>query len=265
MIKTYKLYNDTVTLHFNNVARNRYVIEETKLSPVGVTTILGTLNKPALMTWPLNEAIKKLTPKIGKVLTEDDLALAKKAYLDKSDKGKDTGALIHSAIESYLRGKKLVLDESIVAPIEAFKKWFKESKAKVLGLEQTVYSRDYNYCGTFDAILEIDGQIVLVDWKSTNISYSAPRGIYAENFYQLGAYNFAYREEKATRTDKTKDFAKQFATDLMVVRVGKEGVIHTLRASELGLTVSDCEQVFMNLLMVYRHMTPLIKTIGELK
>lgn len=96
MNKTVKLYNDTITLHFNENARNRYVLEDGH-SPVGVTTVLSGLAKPALMTWPMNEAIAHLKVNVG------DFEGAAKAYLKRSDKGKDIGTEVHTLIEQFLR------------------------------------------------------------------------------------------------------------------------------------------------------------------
>jgi len=266
MSETTKMYNNSVTLHFNEHARNRYTIEETKQSPVGVTSVLSAvLNKPALMLWPLNEAVKKLTPEIGQPLTEELLETAKKAYLVKGDKGKDTGTLIHAAVEAYLKGEPMDITPEIEKPLEAFGAWFDSVDPKVLSVEKVCYSRKYNYAGKFDAILEIDGQIVMVDWKSSNSSRTAPKGVYLENFMQLGAYNLAYREEKATRLKPGIDFSKQYPTDLMVVRIGKDGVLNTLKASELNLTVKDCEDKFLEVLSLYRFITPNVKKISELK
>lgn len=268
MSSTTQLYNGTVTIHFNEKSRNRYVVAETGKSPVGVTTVLSTLNKPALMLWPLNEASKILSDSVGKVLTQDKLDEAKKAYLVKGDKGKDTGTEIHAMIESYLRGDSIVSGspEAMLA-FSAFENWWKPQDIKALSVERVVYSKEHNFAGTCDAILRINGETVLCDWKSTNASRSAPRGIYAEYFLQLGAYNLAYREEKATRVDfdPNKNYHQDYPTDLMVIRVGKDGIINTLRASEMGLSIRDCENGFLQVLKTYQMITPLAKSIGEMK
>lgn len=146
--------------------------------------------------------------------------------------------------------------EQIDKALQAFIKWYKsQPNIRPLSVEQVVYSRTYNYAGTYDCLLEIDGQTVLCDLKTTNISRSAPRGIYAEHFLQLGAYAAAHHEENPLEEIQ----------DLMVIRVGKDGVVHTLRASEVGLTSLTCESAFKGVLQAYKFMTPLSKILKEQK
>jgi len=250
-----KLYNGTVTLYFNEKARNRYMLEDDH-SPVGVTTVLQTLNKPALMTWPMHEAIDYLKKH------PEDYEGAEKAYLKKSDAGKDTGTAIHFAVETFLNDQ-IGGYQSIIVPkhpdagraYSSFVDWYRSQKIRPLAVEQVVYSMDKDFAGTYDCLLEIDGQTVLCDLKTTNVSRSAPKGIYAEMFLQLGAYSLAHHEENPLETIE----------DLMVIRVGKDGIVYTLRASQISLSVKDCEQAFTKVLGAYRFMTPLSKQLQEEK
>lgn len=126
--------------------------------------------------------------------------------------------------------------------LEKFKEWYYKSGAKPLAVEQVVYSRANEVAGTFDALFEIDGKIVLVDFKTNSVSRDAPQGVYPEALLQMGAYSLAYREETGKPID-----------NLMVVNISKkDGKIRTLSASDLGVSVEDCEQGFKNLLEVYR-------------
>lgn len=256
MNKTVKLYNGKVTILFSDQARNRYVVEEDGHSPVGVTTVLSTLSKPALMTWPLYEGIEWLKK------NPDDFEGAEKAYLIKSDKGKDTGTLIHSMIENFL----LKQMGEIPAPLESnvtdgkkgydcFTEWYEAQDIKPLAVESIVYSKANDYAGTYDCLLEIGGKVVLCDVKTTNASRTAPLGIYSEHFLQLGAYSLAHHEETP----------KEEISDLMIIRVGKDGVLNTLRASDLGLSVEFCQDAFLSVLGAYRFVTPLAKQLKDLK
>ncbi len=249
--KTVKLYNDTITIHFNNNARNRYVIEETGHSPVGCTTILQTLNKPALMTWPMFEAIEYLKK------NPEQYEEASKAYLRKSQRGKDVGTDVHAVIEEYLNTGNITRTylPDIDKPLKSFLEWWGETKPKVLGTEQIIYSKQFDYCGTYDALLEIDGKVVLADIKTTNASRTAPLGIYPEMFLQLGGYSLAHHEENPL----------EMIHDLMIVRVGKDGVLNTLRASELGFTPQFLEDAFKSVVNTYKFITPLSKLLTERK
>lgn len=255
--KTVKLYDGTVTIEFNNLARNRYVILEDGHSPVGVTTILQGLNKPGIALWYMSEAIAWLKA------NPNDFDGAEKAYLIKSGKGKDVGTAVHAWIEEFLKGRNIKdhthqvidMDQQVAEIGLVFQNWFLEHNPKVLATEQIIYSKALDYAGTYDALLEIDGKVVLCDIKTTNSSRIAPLGIYSEMFLQLGGYSLAHHEENP----------EQVIDDLMIIRVGKDGVLNTLRASELGFTPSFLEDAFKAVVQTYKFITPLSKRLGEMK
>jgi hypothetical protein len=250
--KSVTLYDGEISIAFNNNARNRYCLQDGR-SPVGVTTVLQTLNKPALMTWPMNEALKYLETKLPDSITLEDLEESRKAYTKKSDVGKSSGTDIHEALESVLLGRSIKLTSVTEKPLKAFKKWYRDESPRVIELEKIVYSKLYDYAGTADGLLEIDGETVLVDWKTTNASRTAPKGIYPEMFCQLGAYSLALHEENK----------RVGIQELMIVRIAKDGTLNTCRASELGLSVRDCEDAWLTVLKAYRFLKPLEIKLGE--
>lgn len=298
--QTRKLYNDEVTLHFNPKARNRYQLAD-GTAPVGVTTVLSkVLAKEALMFWPMNMAIGWLKENCSsltidgnetvRVVNDSMFEEASKAHTRKSDKGKDVGTEVHDAIEKYLATGEVTefpleilstgarVKSAAQKAFESFQKWFESVKPKVLATEQIVYSREHGYAGTFDALLEIDGKIVLCDVKTSNASRTSPTGIYPEYFLQLGAYSKAYHEEKTrwfgeeTYEEEPGIVVHKKATsfrldnpvsDLMVINASKQGTLSTLRASELGLSVADCERSWLQVLGLYRFLEPLKKVLKE--
>src|SRR5579864_2987277 len=173
--KTVALYDNTIHVAFSNIARNRYVVLEDGHSPVGVTTVLQTLDKPGLMTWPMYEAIDWLKAH------PEDWEGAAKAFTKKSDKGKSTGTDVHSVIEQFLNDVRVIAPE-IAKPVDSFIEWFNATQPKVLTTEQIIYSKEFDYCDTYDALLEIDGKVTLCDIKTNNASRYAPLGIYPEMF-----------------------------------------------------------------------------------
>lgn len=267
-----KLYCGEVTINFSEHARNRYVTDGTTHSPLGVTTVLQTLNKPALMLWPLNEAMNYL--RSLSAVKSDDLEVASKKYLDKSYRGKNIGTEIHACVERFLRGEiePTAPTGDVLKAFGAFSEWYNKQNIRPLSIEKVVYSRNHDFAGTYDSILSIDGQTVLCDLKTTNASRSAPRGIYAEHFLQLGAYSLAFKEEMAYGIVKDKPDYKNainykdiFPQDLMVINCSKDGKVNTLRASEIGLSVKQCEDLFLKVLELYRYVTPISKKLGEMK
>lgn len=280
-MKTYQLYNGEVTMTFDKDApRYRYKVTDPNNGisdkPVrGVTTLLrDVIHKPDLLMWPMNEALThlfgqefnktekaykyreaKAAVKSNMVYTTDELETllneARSAHTKKSDRGKDVGTLVHTAIEYYLRGqdKENALQSSLsdaggvttqdvmndtMRALTAFVAWWEGLEEKeVLGLENPVYSRTLQYSGTYDLIARINGKVYMLDFKTTNKSMSAPLGIYAEYFLQLAAYAYAVKEERGYEFD-----------DLGIINVGKDGVISIATATDLGMTIKECETTF---------------------
>lgn len=141
-----------------------------------------------------------------------------------------------SAVKSYEADMEQFEDnaKSVRKAYKAFVDWWESlDSAKVLSLEKPIYSRSLKYCGTFDLLAAINGKVYLLDIKTTNASKKAPLGIYTENFTQLGAYSYAFREETGERVD-----------DVGIIRVGKDGKLHIATATDIGMDVDACERAF---------------------
>jgi hypothetical protein len=211
VIEHYELYDGKVKLDYWPKS-HKYVIDNDR--KIGVTTVTGIINKEALMLWPLQEAISYLKEYPG------DLGGASTAYLKKQLRGTDAGTLGHEWLENYLRAIKDCTDvpdrmeklplpkvegsdeyiratdhNNMVDAIEKFIDWGGKHDVEVLEVEKIIYSKKYDYCGRFDAILKIDGKVYVIDFKTSNPSRDFQLGIYPENFSQMGGYDIAYTEE----------------------------------------------------------------------
>ncbi len=181
-------------------ARHRYWIEEgeeKKFLP-SVTTVLNVLDKPALHFW----AIKKTVVYIGEHLPElrvDDLT-EEKAFiiLDKAKKHAyelakqeaDIGSRIHELIHQHLLGQEVEIineEDKVQAGFLAYLGWLQEHKFKALEIEMRLAHPTYLYAGTLDVVGILDGELAILDWKSSG-------GIYLENYLQISAYKKAYEE-----------------------------------------------------------------------
>lgn len=251
----------------------RYTVTDSvaglKNEPVrGVTTLLkDVIAKPDLMTWPMNMSHGAL---FGSKFSEKDLeylhdwknALIKpgvahteeqlhdimlegaRAYTKRADTGKDVGTQVHHMVEMYLKKHQTEFEKPEEMPdnemkmaykaFGSFKNWWDSLKNKdVLYTELPVYSRRMKYAGTMDLVVIINRKTYLLDIKTSNVSRKAPLGIYAENFLQLAAYSYAFREEHGMLMD-----------DLGIIRVGKDGRLNIVTAQDLGLSVDQCERAF---------------------
>ena len=237
VVETYELYGGEVKLDFLPNSHTYKVDGEKK---IGVTTITGIINKPALMLWPRDEMLMELTRRLVKnpmsmgikkvtfsvEQIEETLGKASNAYLYKQKRGTDAGTAGHDWLEHWLLAIQNGTEQparlepidikatfgaapdeyddeyiratdhnNIVKAIENFIAWFENNDVEVVDVERIVYSRQYDFCGKFDALLRIDGNLILVDFKTSNPSMEFQEGIYPENFAQLGGYDVALTEE----------------------------------------------------------------------
>jgi len=235
----------------------RYRVNDTK--PIGVTTVLGKTLSKDLMQWAVDCACEYLRDKLP-VVTEKDLKQAARAYITKRDFGSSTGTEAHALVELFLKEKgnelATALEDSSKEAEKAyvaFVEWFNAVKPEVLGVEEVVYSPDLEYAGTYDCMLRINGLNYLCDFKTTNISKLAPKGVYADMFLQLGAYSLAHEEQRVY--EEKQDGTDLFPVEgLMIISAKKNGQLDIVTNDDVGLTVGDCMQHFAFIMMIYRFM-----------
>lgn len=250
------LYDNTVEIEFNE-GNHRYKVNG-EYKP-GVTGILSVINKPLLLEWSASMAAEAYRDAVARQLAEGGKITdswlkkttgeAKKAHTKHSDKAKDLGHVVHAAIEQFLNGNYTPPDDPVANRlVKQFGDWFAGSGYIALGTEQIIYSKEHDYCGTFDALLNYNNNgVVLSDVKTTKRSFQNQKGIYPEYVAQLGAYAIAYEEEHG-----------EPVTDLMIINPDKEyGEIQVVKLSTLGITVADAKDAFLQALALYKAIKPL--------
>lgn len=266
------LYNGLYQMVHNPNARGRaprYVVtdnggEVTK--PKGVTTIMGQTLAKDLMQWAADCACEYLRAKLP-VVTEEDLKAAAIEYTVKRDAGGSTGTEAHAMVEQYLKLRKdqraggVKFSAEAVNAYSAFYDWFQKTNPEVINVEEVIYSGIYKFAGTYDCMLKIGEKTYLCDLKTTNPSRKAPKGVYAENFIQLGAYAMAHEEQR--NFEETVGGSKLVKIDdLMVISAKKNGVLDIVTASDLGLSVEECGNMFKRVINVYQFMTYTTDKLG---
>ena len=116
----------------------------------------------------------------------------------------DRGSKIHQALEILIGGASVTMedkfrnntteqDEELKAEeyeaVLAFKNWYDEIKPEFLLKETTVISGKYNFAGTVDCVAKIDGQIYIIDWKTSQYvwpSMEAQISSYKQAFSEMG-------------------------------------------------------------------------------
>ena len=135
-----------------------------------VTTILGILNKPALLDWAWKCGLNGLD------------------YKEVRDNKADIGTLAHAMIMDHLQGIEADYSEYSQQDIAlaencflSYLEWEKPRKLEPILIEQPIVSEQYGFGGTVDFFGKVDGQPTLLDFKTG-------KAIYPEFFYQLAAY-----------------------------------------------------------------------------
>lgn len=115
-------------------------------------------------------------------------------YRDALNKAANTGTNTHHHIEVYLKTGETFSDDPAFM---GFIKWWNKLKMfstslSVLGSEVKLVSRYFG--GTYDLLLEIDGKVYLVDFKTSN-------HVTSKYFMQLAAYRRMLYENKGINID----------------------------------------------------------------
>lgn len=174
--------------------RHRFwrVEDSAKIYIPGVTTLTGVIDKSAaLIPWAVKLARLHLIAKIesGEQVTILDVEEACKQHTIRKKEAADIGTEIHSLVEKWIKQEEIDVPEDVRIRngLDAFLKFQQEHKAKWIDSEKIIYSPTHDYAGILDAVAEIAGDLVLVDFKSSN-------GIYPEMSFQTAAYQMAYEE-----------------------------------------------------------------------
>ena len=177
-----------------------------------VTTVLSAIAKPALVAWAEKTAKEAAIQSAAELYVDlakiqGGVPMSRPAYIAtlQARMGKDResqrqlakageiGTQTHALIEWSLRtslGQKLKRPAT-TPPAEwafmAYEDWAKSVDLQPIFVEQTVWSGVHGYAGTLDLVARVNGQITLIDFKTS-------KGIYAEYDLQSVAYQAALAE-----------------------------------------------------------------------
>ena len=142
----------------------------------GVTTVLGIVGKPYLIPWANKLGLEGIN------LSEYNKEIS------------GIGSLTHAYIEGFLKDEEVddstvseTIKESAKTCFSKFIEWYDKHEVKPIAMELSLSGERYG--GTIDAILEIDGSVFLMDWKTS-------KDIYEEYWVQLSAYLHLLNENR---------------------------------------------------------------------
>jgi hypothetical protein len=149
-----------------------------------VTQIIGCLDKPALYAW------------YGKWGNEECNRI-------KTDSA-NFGTSVHSHLDQYVTKQIHPVEypegvniEMVLACVNNFKEWYDQSGLEVISAEpeDAVYSKRYNFQGTWDFIGKRKGIILPADWKTSNQIYETV-GIQLAAYAQLFGEREGWTDEE---------------------------------------------------------------------
>jgi len=146
---------ETITPFFST--HPTYALPNGEIVP-SVTQILNAvIAKPGLQKWA------------------NQLGLNNKSLDSESKSTLDVGKLLHAYIQADLEGAVVnevgYTQEQIGLAKKSFAqylRWKDGKQIKAIKTEYVMVSEKYKYGGTLDALLELDGELTLLDWKTSS-------------------------------------------------------------------------------------------------
>ncbi len=182
----------------------RYYNKDGKLLP-GVTTILGVLNKPALVPWANNLGLAGINVREY----VDILATVGKI-------GHDMICCHNKGVKFEANGERADLIDKAENCFLSYLSWEKQHKVEPILCEAALVSELYGFGGTLDMLANVDGIPTIVDYKTG-------KAIYPEHIYQVAAYRQLVIENSEYITnavrilqigrDESEGFSEKVVTD----------------------------------------------------
>lgn len=141
----------------------------------GVTTLLklGLGTSDALVNWAVKTTAEYAIDNYDLVapLAERDRAAAVKLLTDarwaSSSKAAARGTDLHKAAEQLALGQTPDVEDHIIPYLEQYTAFLERHAPTFLMAEAPVYSPTFGYAGTCDGLIELDGQRLVFDIKTT--------------------------------------------------------------------------------------------------
>lgn len=169
-----------------------YVHPEDGTKAPGVTSVVGMLPKPFLTFWAAKvvaeTAVESLSEVVGLALRDPKGAVdyLKGAPRRSTAGSAETGTAVHDLFERIAKGEDVGrIHPEYKVYVDHFREFLDEFEPEFLFLEETVWSESVGYAGSFDAMARIDGDLYVLDWKTTK------SGVHEEVALQLSAYRNA--------------------------------------------------------------------------
>ena len=179
MMKTFNhVGNDLKELKTENIEGKRYYVTPKGNKYVSITSLLGNLSKQSIIEW---------RRRVGE-------AEANKISRQASSRG----TRVHNICESYIQNQVGILEDALPDAIDMFKSIvpFLDRIDNIHVVEGALYSDDLGVAGRTDLIAEFDGNLAVIDYKT---SRKPKNWEMCHSYFMQGAF-YAYAYEELTGT-----------------------------------------------------------------
>ena len=203
--RTERLYGGKVIIDFYPDS-HRYKLQGRNDYLISATAATGVIDKSRfLIPWAVNTDFSYFRQYLENANAEKfsreeilmALEEAQKQHEIRKQEAASVGSLVHKFAEDFSQAKinnqempeiSEDLCEQAINGISAFLDWYNGHNINFLDCEKLLYSRKNDFAGLTDAVVDIDGRKILLDYKTG-------KGIYSEHYYQVAGYRLAYEEE----------------------------------------------------------------------
>ena len=164
------------------------------------TSLLQILDKPALTTWKIEQAVLSVLTASRKDGEEIDAFVQRVLHTEKQQEqegqaARDLGTEVHAAIERFLTRASYAAtaktDDDVWAMAKPACEW--ADVFAIRSVEKVLIGA--GYAGKVDAIFADESRMLVVDFKTTS---KLPKASYPEHRLQLSAYAAAWQAETDT-------------------------------------------------------------------
>lgn len=151
------------------------------------TDISEMLNTPELVfdekphIYTLNGAI---IPSVSEIMQPLSMAEYRNVDPRTLQQAADRGTEVHSAIENWLKYEIVDLTPDYMGYFDGFMEWWEQRKPETVGSELRTYHKLLRYGGTVDLLAYIDGELNLIDFKTTYRLIEKNCGVQLEAYSQ---------------------------------------------------------------------------------
>jgi hypothetical protein len=178
----------TTTTKQDKPARRQYRVDGKRVP--GVTTVLGVLDKPALVGWAATTAAEATAEACSNGIPPDEAKkIGRAAVFQRRDKAADLGTRAHALVEAHFAGEDIlgidISDDDNAKAFVCARRAIEhiERTCDRVVLSETAYTSPLGFGGTLDLVVERDGKLLIADLKTG-------KGVHDEVVPQLAAYRF---------------------------------------------------------------------------